>query len=527
MTSSAYARVARPLVALPVAFVGVFAAWPALVTLRRGGDVTDALTNGALRSTVWFTTWQAVLSTLITLVIGLPAAWLLSRNEFRGRRALRALTLVPFVLPTLVIGLAFRAVLPGGLRTGVLALVVAHVFLNVAVVVRIVGARWESQPNAFEEAAATLGAPSTTRFATVTWPMIRGSVAAAGGLVFMYCFSTYGAARVLAGPSNPVVETEIYRFAVLAGDMRPAAALAVAQIAVVAIALGLTSRGATVQSTPSRPRLLSDCSPTRRVVVRTGTGLTAIVFLTPLIGLVVRSLRVGDGVSLSAWKRAFDDSTVSMSSVSANLVPAAWATLSTAFVAMMIAVVVGVVIAFVRVTSSSRFVRATATACEIVPVVVSAVVVGLGIILAFRSGFFDWRGSWWLLPVVHAVVALPLVSRSVAAALHQIPDDLRNAAATLGSSPLQIARTIDLGILRRQIGAAAALAALVSVGEFGASSLLTRRGSETLTMAIGRLLGRPGDLVQAQVFVVATVLGVVCLALVTFVDLAAAGGRKP
>ena len=194
---------------------------------------------------------------------------------------------------------------------------------------------------------------------------------------------------------------------------------------------------------------------------------------------------------------------------------------------MLIAVVVGVVIAFVRVTSSSRFVRAAATACEIVPVVVSAVVVGLGFILAFRSGLFDWRGRWWLLPVAHAVVALPLVSRSVAATLRQIPDELRSAAATLGSSPMQIARTIDLGILRRPIGAAAALAALVSIGEFGASSLLTRRGSETLTMTIGRLLGRPGDLVQAQVFVVGTVLGMLCLALVTFVDLAAAGGREP
>ena len=522
MTSSAYARAARPLVALPVVFVGVFAAWPALVTLQRGGDITDALTNGALRSTVWFTAWQAALSTVVTVVIGLPTAWLLSRNEFRGRRALRALTLVPFVLPTLVIGLAFRAVLPGGLRTGTVALVVAHVFLNVAVVVRIVGARWESQPHTFDEAAATLGARPVTRFATVTWPMIRGSVAAAVGLVFMYCFSTYGAARVLAGPSNPVVETEIYRFAVLAGDMRPAAALAVAQIVIVAIVLGLTSRGAAFRSTPSRPRTLSDCSPTRRIAVRVGISVTAIVFLTPLVGLVVRSLRVGDGLSLSAWRRAFDDS-----SSAANLVPAAWATLSTAFLAMLIAVVIGIPIAFVRVMSSSRFVRATATACEIVPVVVSAVVIGLGIILAFRSGFFDWRGKWWLLPVAHSVVALPLVSRSVAAALRQIPDDLRDAAATLGASPLAVVRTIDLGLLRRPVGAAAALAALVSVGEFGASSLLTRRGSETLTMAIGRLLGRPGDLVQAQVFVVATVLGVLCLALVTFVDLAAAGGREP
>lgn len=525
MTASAYARIARPMVVVPAAFVGVFAAWPALVTLRRGGNITNALTSDALRSTVWFTTWQAALSTMITLAVGLPTAWLLSRNEFRGRRVVRALTLVPFVLPTVVIGLAFRAVLPSDLHTGTSALVVAHVFLNVAVVVRIVGARWEAQSYFLDEAAATLGARPMARFATVTWPMIRGSVAAAGGLVFMYCFSTYGAARVLAGPSNPVVETEIYRFAVLAGDMRAASALAVAQIVIVSIVLALTSRGSNVQSTPTAPRGLNRFPRSRRVAVRIGIGATIAVFLTPLVGLVIRSLRVGDEVSFSAWKTAFGDSPVPTNPVAANLVPAAWATLSTAFIAMLFAVVVGVTIAFVRVNSTSRFVRAVATTCEIVPVVVSAVVVGLGIILAFRSGAFDWRGKWWLLPVAHAVVALPLVSRSVASALRQIPDDLRNAAATLGAAPLHVARTIDMGLLRRPIAAAAALAALVSVGEFGASSLLTRRGSETLTMTIGRLLGRPGDLVQAQVFVVATVLGLLCLVLVTFVDLAAAGGR--
>ena len=167
-----------------------------------------------VRSTLWFTTWQAFVSTVVTLIVGTPVAWLLSRHEFAGRRMIRALTLVPFVLPTLVVGLAFRAVLPGEWRTGVLPLIIAHVFLNVAVVVRIVGVRIESQPHSFDEAAATLGAGPTKRLITVSWPMLRGSVLAAAGLVFMYCFSTYGAARVLAGPRRPTVETEIYRLAV-------------------------------------------------------------------------------------------------------------------------------------------------------------------------------------------------------------------------------------------------------------------------------------------------------------------------
>ncbi|NBP53618.1 MAG: iron ABC transporter permease [Actinobacteria bacterium] len=242
VTTAPYVRTARRFVIVPVAFVAVFTVWPTLVTLRRGFDVTSVLTDPGLRATVWFTTWQALLSTIVALALGLPATWVLARHDFAARRIVRALTLVPFVLPTLVVGLAFRALLPGDLRTGALPLVVAHAFLNVAVVVRIVGTRWESQPFTYDEAAATLGAGPISRFATVTWPLLRGSITAAAGLVFMYCFSTYGAARVLAGPTRPVVETEIYRFAVLAGDMRAASALAVAQVVIVAVVLALTSR---------------------------------------------------------------------------------------------------------------------------------------------------------------------------------------------------------------------------------------------------------------------------------------------
>jgi|LakMenEpi03Aug12_release.lakeMendotaPanAssembly.Ray.scaffolds.fasta_scaffold140100_2 thiamine transport system permease protein len=521
VTTAPYVRAARRFVIVPVAFVSVFTVWPTLVTLRRGFDVTSVLTDPGLRATVWFTTWQALLSTIVAIALGLPATWVLARHDFAARRIVRALTLVPFVLPTLVVGLAFRALLPGDLRTGALPLVVAHAFLNVAVVVRIVGTRWESQPFTYDEAAATLGAGPISRFTTVTWPLLRGSITAAAGLVFMYCFSTYGAARVLAGPTRPVVETEIYRFAVLAGDMRAASALAVAQVVIVAVVLALTSRGARFRSVPGRPLDLRTMRRPRRAAVATGAIVIVVVFAVPLVGLIVRSLTVGDGFSTAAWRDAFDRNSTTL-----DIVPAVVSSVSTAALAALIALCIGFAIAFAQVHARSRGVTVLATACEVIPVVVSAVVLGLGFILAFRNGPFDWRGKWWLLPVAHAVVAVPLVSRGIASSMRQIPDDLRSAAATLGASPARIFSSIDVALLRRPIGAASTLAALVSLGEFGASSLLSRRGNETLTMTIGRLLGRPGDLVQAQAFVVATVLGLLCLCLVSFVDLAAAREQR-
>lgn len=515
-----YATAARRLVVIPALFIGVFTVWPAVTTLRRGFDVVATITDPGLRRTVWFTAWQAVASSALTLFVGIPVAWVLSRHEFRGRRVVRALTMVPFVLPTLVVGLAFRAVLPANLSTGVAPLVLAHVFLNVAVVVRIVGARWESQPRTFDDAAATLGAGSIARFCTVTWPMLRGSISAAGGLVFMYCFTTYGAARVLAGPSRPVTETEIYRFAVLAGDMRAASALAIAQVVLVGLVLAITARGAMHASAPAQPVVLRSAPPVRRLAVGLGATSIAVVFLIPIAGLVLRSIRVGDGFSLAAWRGAFG------AAGALDLYPSITASLTTALVAAAISVVIGTVVAFTQVHAANRSARGVATACEVIPVVVSAVVVGLGFILTFRSGITDWRGRWWLLPVAHAVVALPLVSRAVASSMRQIPPDMRNAASTLGAGPVRVLTSIDASLLRRPIGAATTLAALVSLGEFGASSLLSRRGNETLTMTIGRLLGRPGDLVQAQAFVAAVVLAALCLLVVSFVDIATAGARR-
>jgi thiamine transport system permease protein len=155
---------------------------------------------------------------------------------------------------------------------------------------------------------------------------------------------------------------------------------------------------------------------------------------------------------------------------------------------------------------------------------ISAVVLGLGFILAFRASPTDWRGSWWLLPIAHAMVALPLVSRTLSPALQSIPDGYREAATLLGASPGRVWLDIDAALLRRPTAAAASLSATISLGEFGASSLLSRRGNETMTMTMGRLLGRPGEISQGQVFVLATILAAMCVALTVMADTVAGDG---
>jgi thiamine transport system permease protein len=152
------------------------------------------------------------------------------------------------------------------------------------------------------------------------------------------------------------------------------------------------------------------------------------------------------------------------------------------------------------------------------PIVISAVSIGLGIIITFDTQPFDWRGAQFMLPLAHALVALPLAMRVILPVLQAIPDSLRQASSVLGASPRQTWLNIDFKIIRRAAISAAAISATVSIGEFGASSFLARRGAETLPIMISRLLSRPGDSLQSQAFALATLLAIFSLIVIFVID---------
>ena len=230
------------LAAVPVAFLAVFFAWPLLAILERSlrsGDGLDlpwdVLTQGSTLEIAWFTLWQAAVSTGVTLVAGLPLAWALARFSFRGRSLVEALVLVPFVLPTVVVATAFLALLPDAAERTVWAILLAHVFFNVAVVVRVVGAFWAGLDPRLGDAAATLGAGPLRRHARLTLPLLAPAVASAASIVFLFCFTSFGVIVVLGGIRYATLESEIYTQAARLFDLRAAAALALLQLAAVAV----------------------------------------------------------------------------------------------------------------------------------------------------------------------------------------------------------------------------------------------------------------------------------------------------
>jgi thiamine transport system permease protein len=471
-------------------------------------DTLRVLDKASTWRIVWFSTWQATLSVLATFAIAVPVTWLIGRHEFPGRRALRAITTVGFLLPSVVVGAAFLAVLPREWHYTAWAVILAHAYFNVAVVVRVVGARLELLDSRLGAAARTLGATPTQAVRTVVFPFVRGAVVSASAVIFVYCFSSFAVVRLLGGPSRNTMESDIALRAFGIGDLPGAVVMSVLQATTI-LSVVMTVRGiasgepVTIRSAPvALARLegrLRWWAPTISIVT------TAFV-IVPLVAVAVRSVRFGDGTSFEAW-RSISQHALWLSVVSST---------RTAIAAGVVGTLLALTTAFAVVRLGVR--GRLLDVATIVPLAVSPVTLGLGIVVTFDTGWFDWRGKWWFVAVAHTLVAFPLAVRVLVPVWRTVPRGLHATAAVLGADETQRLLHIDLRLLRRAIVAALGIIVAVSLGEFGAASLLSRDGAETLPVAIARLFARTGDLVRAQGFALATILIVACVAVLAVVE---------
>lgn len=506
--------------AVPVVFLGALFVWPLAEVLARSlggvgpGRAVEVLSRPTVRSVAAFTVGQAVASVVLTLLVGLPIAHALARYRFPGRSVLRAVVLVPFVLPTLVVAAAFDSLFDtlGAqgegwlLDNSVPAILSAHVFFNVAVVVRIVGGYWETLDRRLEEAARVLGAGPWTAFRHVTLPRLVPVLAAAAVVVLLFTVTSFGIVLVLGGPGRATIETEIYRYAVFRQEFDVAAVLALVQlVAVTVLAIGtagLQRRYSAIERRRAPDRLVAVDSGRRRLHLAGVLVLVAVVVAAPLAALVVRSLRVADGYGLDHYRALAEPVVLLPGSALDALV----ASLRIAAVAGVVATSVGVVTALVVVRGG--IVGRGLEALSLVPLGASAVTLGFGYLLAFSVG--DFRRSPWVVPLAHAVIGLPFVLAALVPALRSIDPRLREVAATLGAGPFAVRRAVEAPVLARAALIGAGFSVAISMGEFGATSFLGR-GRETFTapLAIFRLLGQPGGAVRGQALALSVVIGAV------------------
>ncbi len=515
--------------AIPALFLTALLLHPLLsiiqVSLGDGGLAT-ALT--ALKSTPWyldrftFSFLQAVASTGLTLLVGLPVAYLLSVADVPGRRTLRALVTAPFVLPPIVVAMALLALLgnqgwvndivtslgyPPVPFVGTLAaILVAHVFYNVALVVRIVGSTWAHLDPSLGEAAATLGAGPLTRFRRVTLPLLAGPIAAASLLVFLFTFTSFGIIVILANEFQYyTVEAAIWSLT-KAFQLDVAAVLAVFQMLfTLAIMAGyslLQERGSHRLPLVNKAHVRPLPGPGRWVFLAVG-GALALLVLAPLVALVLRSLQVGDGWGLTHY------TTLLQRSGSIAFVAPRTAlenSLTYAGITALVALPLGTLAALALSHQDGDASVSLMDAGFMLPLGVSTVTLGLGLLLTYGREALDVPVAMALIIAAHVLIAYPFVTRITLAGVRSLPTGLREAARTLGASPLTVVRRVDLPLLAPSLAVAGVFAFAVSMGEFGATIMLRRPETGTLPVAIFESLGRPGTTFLGQALAMATVL---------------------
>ncbi len=508
------------LVAVPVLFLGYFFLYPLLSILGMslfpdgafsGTAFATVFSRSSLRGAVWFTLWQALASTVLTLVVALPGAYVFARYDFPGKRVIfRAAITVPFVLPTVVVGAAFLALLgPTGplgidLRQTAWAILIAHVFYNYAVVVRTVGGLWAHLDPRLEEAARMMGAGRWRTFREVSFPLLRPAVAAAASIVFLFTFTSFGVILILGGFTYSTIEVEIWRQTISFLDLPVAGALAVLQLAGISAILVAYSRYQERRSVEQQLRPVREAARRPRrlrehAFVWATLGCTGVFLGSPLAVLIERSLRLDGGYGFD-WYRA-------LGNPSGLLVPPAEGIVNSlifATAAMLIALTVGIIAAAVVAYQRGRLSR-WFDVILMLPLGTSAVTIGFGFLVALDAPV-DLRTAAALVPIAHALVAVPFVVRTAVPVMRAVRTRLREAAAVLGAPPARVWREVDLPLVFRAVLVGAGFAFAISLGEFGATSFIARPDTPTLPIAIFRLLGRAGAANFGQAMALSTVL---------------------
>ncbi len=525
----------------PVVFLLIFFFYPLLEIVRSSLAPAGQLDLTPLRALIeqphygrvlWFTTWQAALSTLLTLAAGLPTAYIFARFAFPGKSALRALSTIPFVMPTVVVAAAFSALLganglvnrwlmqtldlsqpPLQIQQTIWMILLAHVFYNATIVLRMVGGFWANLDPRLEQAAAVLGANRWRTWREITLPLLAPALGAAALLIFLFCFTSFGVVLILGGARFATLEVEIYRQTVSYLRLPMAAALSLLQMiltfAIMAFYTRLQARSAVPLNFKPQQATQRPLAGWRQLAIAGASiGGLFCLLLAPLAALALRSFSTPNGAGLDYYVALFSNRRQSILFVPPG--EAMRNSIVFALLTLVLALMMGLLGAYL-LARPRRGLSAWLDPLFMLPLGASAITLGLGFLVAFDTPPLNLRASPLLTPLAHSLIALPFVLRSVLPVLRGLNPHVREAAAVQGAAPRRVWREIDLPILAPAIIAGAVFAVTVSLGEFGATALIARPEAPTLPLIIYRFLGQPGAENYGQALAASSLLMLVCV----------------
>ena len=477
--------------------------WPLLnvFNVALSADIVGTVPNEiSVWPVLWFTIWQALVSTVICLLLGIPGAYVLYRKTFKGAAIIKSIITIPFMLPSLVVAIAVTEMsgLIGGIDP-VVAIIFANVFANYAVVVRNIGSQWQTLSKATDEESEVSGAGRFRNAIQISLPQLRSSIRSSSAIIMLYCASSYGIVLSLGGGQVNTLETAVSLSVLERLDFAHGALLALLQIGFCLLAFTVSRWGGTnpLSFTPT----FSKSKPVDRrdlpAVLFTFVVVLTLVILPMVLVLGKAFVSSNGGFTLDNF--ALLDTRGARDLLNITFLEASANSLRNLIVATVVSLLIGMLVSFLLAEQSRKrhrnktdFLGITLDAAFLLPIGVSSVVIGVGYLVTLTGDLAWLRTSWLLVPLVQSVFAIPLVVRILYPSLVAVKSDAREQAMTDGASTAQVFWHIDLALVKPVLKTAISFSALVSLGEFGVASLLSYGDQATIPVLMYQLISRPG-----------------------------------
>ncbi len=530
----------------PVLFwIAAFAIPLFAVAFRAAGSISELpgiVLSPYYSGVIGFSLKQAGLSTFFSVLFGLPGAYFIGRHKFPGRKILKSISTVPFVLPPILAVLGFilvfghtglinsvKDLISGGetapwkMLYSLKAIIMAHVFYNFPLTLRIVGDAWFSLPQSKYHAARSLGAGPLRAFITVDLPRLTPAILTAAVITFLYCFLSFAIILVLGGgPEYSTLEVEVYRLIKFQLDFDRGSALAMIESSIaIALLVFYAWADSRLRKRNNDDALLSSKRYPSRI-----SGLKAIpaflylipslfLILAPLFSVIFysflsRSTRMAPlQFSLDHWRRLLGSGKVGMSvplyavirTFSLGIVVALTTTLSASLVSWYTAHRKGRIVQLLE-------------AMMFLPMGVSFVILGLGYLIVSDSLPTGDISSLAALVGAHTIMALPFAYRIISGRLKEISPRISQAARASGAGALKTLFTVELPLARSALVTAAVFSLALSSGELNATIILAPGDFTTIPLAIYRMIGAYdifGACALGTVLIVISVIGFLTL----------------
>ncbi|MCD6383858.1 MAG: iron ABC transporter permease [Thermoplasmata archaeon] len=533
-----------PPLALSLIFITFFAILPLLYFLGTGFSeggfegIGNVISGPFYRKVILFTVAQAVLSFALTILLSLPMAYLMVKYDFPGKRALLSLTTVPFILPPLVVAVGFYSLFGTkgyvnlflheilGLEYSLnllytwKAIILAHVFYNFSIALRIIHSRWSQIDEEQILVARSLGAKPRMAFLKITLPQLIPAIASASLLVFIFCFMTFAVVLILGdGVRYITLEVALYRKFFFDFDFSTGSALAAVEVAVVLLGtylyLRLSSRwGENIIMSVEERRggRWREAPISHRVLLLAYLVASLFLVVGPLVGVILKSfqseLGAGGYLTLRWYKRILFGGYSSFIGVSPfqTIINS----LVFAFLTVLITVPVATASAYALRSLPGRF-RAPVELYLMVPLGVSGVVLAISMRVFYLNFYKPLTYSPYIIVLAHSLIAYPLSLRILSTGFASIEKSIVEASRSLGATPFKSFLYVVLPLVKPYIIVSALFSFAISLGDFGATLVLYTPEYTTMPIAIYRFISAGRDFGSSYAFsALLILLGFVC-----------------